>query len=110
MTDWKDTVMSDERIQNALLGAPSPYLGSSAEKWRAEYKAVAQAQAEITGKIMKQEGIKEVVEWIQANQGHIDRWMKKEERVRHYCPNCDNNIIGVYPSEWQAKLKEWGVE
>lgn len=57
----------------------------------------------------RQEGRREVVEWVETNQGHIDRWMKKEERVRHYCPNCDNSVIGVYPSEWQAKLKEWGI-
>lgn len=54
-------------------------------------------------------GMREVVEWVEANNGHIDRWMKNGERVRHYCPNCDNSVIGVYPSEWQAKLKEWEI-
>ena len=47
-------------------------------------------------------GIKEVVDWIKANEGHKDG-------LSHYCPNCDTKIIGVAKWLWLAKLKEWGI-
>ncbi len=53
-------------------------------------------------------GRKEVVDWIEKAQGHLTAF-SPEDRLSHYCPNCDHTITGVTEYEWQIKLKEWGM-
>jgi len=53
----------------------------------------------------KQAGIREVVEWIEenSNKGYI------YEGEYTYDTKCDNQIFTDL-GDWQAQLKEWGIE
>ncbi len=107
MSKWEDTVMTKTQIELFEYVEVTDY-----PKYHQGSLAIAQAQAKVSFKAGQldgyEKGIREVVEWIEETSGHIERTGKKE-RMRHYCPNCDNSVIGVLPDDWQAKLKEWGV-
>jgi len=80
MSNWKDTVMSDKQL-NRIWNVIHKQVGN-----RLGY--IAQAQAEISFKA----GIKEMAEWI-------------KER------DCgDKSCVVIAIDDWQAKLKEWGIE
>ena len=82
MSNWKDTVMSDEDLQSIEELELYHFKSKKLEK------AIAQAQAEISFKA----GIKEMAEWI-------------KER------DCgDKSCVVIAIDDWQAKLKEWGIE
>lgn len=89
----KETVMSVNQIGDIMQPCVSP---------TAQGVVVAQAQAEITGKIMKQEGIRVVVEWIKANADL--------ERGDHDVGLCFEDYLHFDYDKWQAKLKEWGIK
>ena len=83
----KDTVMNDEQIEQ-LYSAELPY-----DMLYEDMKRILKAQAEISFKA----GIQEVVEWIKQYSliDPTDPTQYKSFRMNH--------------SDWQAKLKEWGI-
>ena len=89
MSNWKDTVMSDEDLQSIEELELYHFKSKKLEK------AIAQAQAEISFKA----GIKEVVEWIVDN----GLWI-----------NCPEEIWEVQLKIWfkdnPELLKLWGIE
>jgi len=85
----KDTVMSKEEQTKINSDMPSD------AKYGEVFQSIAKAQAEITGRIMKQEGIKEMVEWV-----------KEYDRLNNlflYTPR-------TFKEKWQAQLKKWGID
>ena len=82
MMEAKDTVMSHQECIKARLPVGPPYT---------DYERIAQAQAERTEAMLKDEwkkaGIREVVEWIESNHTLVEKRL-----------------------DWQAKLKEWGIK
>jgi len=94
MMEAKDTVMRDEQIIKLtqdifreLIGDEIPVEHISIEL----IKPILGNQAEI----FFEAGIKEVVEWVNKNI-----FWKKDA----------THSTSFYPKEWQAKLKEWGIE
>lgn len=89
----KDTVLNIEAIQALLAGQiiDSNYLYEDINRL---CKQVAQAQAEISFPA----GIKEVVEWI-----------KQYSLVDPTDPTLYKSFRMEW-EDWQAKLKEWGIE
>jgi len=59
---------------------------------RIDRDSVLLAQAELTGKIMRQEGRKEVVEWIET------LWK-----------NWPESRYIIDSEDWVTKLKDWGL-
>ena len=94
----KDTVMSPEQLQIILLKCCGDI--SCSEEALKLWKTIAQDQAEITAPIFYAEGhkagIREVVEWLQPQLdiGYADNLI----------------TIGLDRSEWNTKLKAWGIE
>lgn len=92
----KDTVMSESQIKQAVANADDKEGMSLAARFYLGTLSVAKAQAETTGKIMKQEGIREVVEW----------------EDNHFPVALAGLIKQNFPSlvtEWLAQLKKWGI-
>lgn len=89
----KDTVMSGEKIEEAMTVEVNhlPLQRHAVFDGLSRYKLVAKAQAEISFKA----GIREVVEFVLAH---------KETGLFFKHGN-----VYIKPSEWQAKLKEWGL-
>ncbi len=93
----KDTVMSFKRLQEIdLKNASSNFTDALYD--------VAREQAEISFKL----GIKEVVDWIQ-------QLAREHEAIRQFHPDRSITLKGafkpiIFDDEWQAKLKEWGLE
>jgi len=87
----KDTVMSNEQIAETKREAyhHKSRLSPAAFEMFGRDQCIAQAQAEISFKA----GIREVVEWI---KGHT---LYKGDYTFH-----------IDVDQWQAKLKEWGIE
>ena len=87
MIDWKDTVMSDEQI--GLVNPNECVCGIT------DARDMCKAQAEITGKIMLEQGRKEVIEGYRKIRActHIPGYHNLAD-----CSRCE-----------EAKLKEWGV-
>ena len=53
----------------------------------------------------QEEGIREVVKWIQEANNFFVHIQRGE---RHYCTNCDTSLeIGIRTEEWQAQKKVW---
>ena len=83
--------MKDE-LQKIISALP---VIQKAHIYEPEIEAVANASFEAGKQVGRQEGRREVVEWIKERQ-------------------CYNDIGGVVsvdfmPGEWQAKFKEWGI-
>ncbi len=92
----KDTMMGEQELRAECFKTPHEEVGDGYCLKCVEL--AAQAQAEITWPIAKQAGIKEVVEWIKAQQ--------------YECANPEDMAykwLLVPPEDWQAKLKEWGL-
>ena len=111
----KDTVMNDEQLEldwTDLNGEPTDTMVLS----RSEFDTIKQAQAEISfkagweahekivpaqlkahGDIYYKAGQKEVVGFFELN--FLLRQSNKDER-----------IYSVDQDEWQAKLREWGID
>lgn len=130
----KETVMNKGQIQEAIIQgrADLPAYGSgSAEHWQAEYKAVAQAQAEISfkagehkqklicsqcpnaGSCLNTEGCLEEIESgleaiKKAGIREVVEWLEGE------FVKATGDLVKPYrfinEDGWQAKLKEWGIE
>ena len=89
MSKWEDTVMTQGKKDSVLklfLKVHPQYKGLNL------WKPIARHQAEITWDIAFKAGTQEVVHWI--NNGNIIQdigWAGGGE-------------------EWQAKLKDWGIE
>lgn len=89
MSSWKDTVMNKDELDKAFDGdfgeVAFDHQPTAEDIFLIKLELVAQTQAEITGKIMKQEGRREVERYVNRN-------------------------IVMAPlthSNWQAKLKDW---
>ncbi len=115
----KDTIMTDIELEKVLENSivPQVMTGFGHPKRHSPRKLIAEAQAEISFKAGleegrkvcptievqgtiyrcgKQSGIKEVVNWIKLH------WISKSSHGE-----------GTYEfliSEWQSKLKSWGIE
>ena len=63
--------------------------------WPNDQRGLLKAQAEITGKIMKQEGVKEVVEWL----------TKEKDVPIRYAHNAT-----CYDCIERLKLNKWGIK
>lgn len=108
MMEAKDTVIDEEEIKRIVM---IQALAKDEREFLAHYdmddgvessKTTAKAQAEITFPLGKQEGIREVVEWVKSNGGWILNYnTSKPERIWNWSITHD---------DWQAKLKEWGIE
>jgi len=84
MSDWQDTVMVEPQMEIAL----KDYGLFAINAYPLEIYTLLEAQAEISFKA----GIKEVVEWV-------------KER------DCGTkSSVWLFRDNWQAKLKEWGIE
>ncbi len=87
----KDTVMTKDQMEEVkyleIRDNPEYHDLRLLEKRDVEDKVIATKQAEISFKAGQEAGRKEVVEWIESHGGSLDG----------------------YRSEWQAKLKEWGL-
>ena len=82
----KDTIMSDKELSH--FGADNIPMPEGGQTLFLNITLVLEKQAEISFKA----GIKEVVEWI-------------KER------DCgDKSCVAITIDDWQAKLKEWGIE
>jgi len=95
----KDTVMRQETIHEKYFNNTMPWPAISA-------RYVAQAQAEITGKVMYDEGFK-------AGMNVVADWIEKDR----YDINQKNvPELGIIPislihlERWQAFLKEKGIK
>jgi len=123
---WEGTVMSDEQIMDARIGEEGKgfhYMPVSYQD-----RGIAQAQAEITGKIMEQAGKEEawrlseatrldfyragirlVAEWIIAHSYHPYTYSKVNPEGKtpldRWEPCLDGRLLDEL--EWQAKLKRW---
>jgi len=82
----KDTVMSDEERKKFLP------INDGYSYYKGYGEAISQAQAEISFKA----GIREVVEWLQKTSDNLDY-------------NNTISLFAVGMGEWEAKLKEWGI-
>ena len=91
----KDTVMSGKEIDK-LVNTFAKTAGYN--NARTVEQVVAFSQAEISFK----EGMKEVVEWIEKNGNYA-------ETSHDSTMSSGEDIFGVAPMDWQAKLKEWGI-
>jgi len=128
MMDWKDTVMGEEKLQEIC----DEFNGTA----RDVLEEVAKAQAEITGKIMYDEGFKagrdsrkgeieelmsmafrdgerigtrKVVEWIpELIQKIKDNMWKDDWGVRGVL--YEDMLDSLVKKLVKAKLKEWGIE
>lgn len=81
----EDTVMSDKQLMELAQVFPEDY-GAPPYWWLRVNRRVAKEQASLSFKL----GIKEVLDAI------------------HY--ELDSNAFYVNPNEWQARLKDWGIE
>ena len=95
----KDTVMSDDWLMHHIIAND---IGYPYYAYIKAAKSLVEAQAEITGKIMYDEGFKagqkEVVEWIDKHPVFIQ-----------------NNTLGIkvpiaVSPDWGVQLKEWEEE
>ena len=114
MSDWKDTVMTEGQIKQAVANAVA---NAGDEIGQSLAASVAKAQAEISFKagydLAKEElagiqilnfrdgkraGRREVVEWINE-MADIENFKDAPK------------LIGftILSEDWQAKLKEWGI-
>jgi len=107
----KDTVISQKEIDiidegGVIDGDIVPYLNRQAE---ISFKAGLEAKEKSSEDrwvedesfvLGKQAGIKEVVEWIKAS-GYI--------AYKGFPYEDDKKVWEVLYSDWQAKLKEWGL-
>jgi len=93
----KDTMMSPADVEAIMLPKNSYIMPVELGKCM----DLIEAQAEITGKIMKQEGIREVVEWLKTKGAYLE-----DPITGNKSAPCAL-LVGL--DEWQAKLKEWGV-
>ena len=83
----KDTMMSPADIEAIMLPKNSYIMPVELGKCM----DLIEAQAEITGRIMKQAGREEVVEWMREHKYH------------------GIGEIIIKRKEYEAKLKEWGI-
>ena len=97
--DWKDTVMKlardnikDYRSIDSYdvdgIGAPTTI---KVDSWNVS--KLLEDQAEISFNAGEKQGIRKVVEWVEGNTEHINPSGMRLDR-----------------QDWQAKLKEWGIE
>ncbi|HUV46152.1 MAG TPA: hypothetical protein VMW45_03685 [Dehalococcoidia bacterium] len=133
--DWKDTVMDAKGITEAINRVyPS---GTGTYQVNVADRAIAKAQAEITGKIMYDDGFKAgydegVKEGLGVDMAALElakRAGRREvvEAVHQLCPllqtgqdiqtvagnSCkggDTSYLMLRLLDWQAQLKEWGIE
>ena len=97
-----DTVMSKEEILTRAIdmGLMGLFTHDAATKALTEH---LEHQAEISFPLGKAEGRKEVVEWFKTKQGAAFA-------MAYYGKTSAARTFQVDEDEWQAKLKEWGVE
>jgi len=106
---WQETVMGQfTRYGKYFLNGKRAYIEKQAPQYDKHTEeaavdagclAVAEAQAEITGKIMKLEGMKIVAEWVEGEDA-IDRMVR--ERWHDFLKeNFKDN---------PELLKDWGIE
>ncbi len=86
--DYKDTIISQRKLPKTAAG----------------FINILEAQKEQAEMCFKA-GQKDMAEWLKTCNSTF-RHYEQNSGENHYCPNCDNTIIGILPSELQAKLKE----
>ena len=97
----KDTVMKKKKISKVISESEE----DNDEFWMPAdaTKLVAQAQAEISFPLGKQEGRREVVEYLDKHKGAMVRLVSNGgETIK--------TTFEINSSEWQAQLKEWGLK
>ena len=110
---WQDTIMSEKELDQLLTSTGHQAIHPL---------AIAYTQAEKTWDTAfeagRQEGIREVVEWIKTKM-YLRTNFKEEEQSEFLQIDStallDDGVprlweFGVDPKEWQAKLKDWGIE
>ena len=120
----EDTVMNKDKLEEVSSDAAYrknlPYLTSG----QSYIKRIAQAQAEISFKAGKDESVNELLAYAQS--GELDKRFQEikqvgiKEVVKWINSTCFDVLpegtspslteLSVSKKDWQAKLKEWGVE
>ena len=106
MTKWRDTVLRDMAINEAYVNGVLPKRTRDIVALRR--RNIAKAQAEITGDIAYQQGMREVVEWLENNcmLSVLDKsrfTYKDVGSITFQLGNLKDS------EEWQTKCKEWGI-
>ena len=94
---WENTIMGDSRIKELLNETHYTTKGWAYIKERQPLlrgRAIAKAQAEITFKAGRKDLIREVIEFLCIGENEVGFY--------EICNHIDF-------SDWQSKLKEWGV-
>ena len=91
--DWKDTVMSYRECQSAKLPTTPPFTDD---------ERIAQAQAERTETMLKDE-------WIKEGRREVVEWTIKRDCSYHFLGKKVYNFK-IVEDEWQAKVEEWFKE
>jgi len=94
----KDTVMNSSILNNV---AHSETILDGVGLWERRFRAIAEAQAEISFPLGEKQGIKKVVEWVKDNELY---WRSVSTT------NHDYYIPLSLADVWQAKLKEWRID
>ena len=113
----EDTVMSNEIVALKWNKAVDSYNKLTPKYMRKDWEMyleaamqITKAQAEITGKIMYDEGfnagIKEVVEWVEDNHSYCTKTVVEWVRARLEGIK-ELEFMAVNKLEWQAQKKEW---
>ena len=76
---WEKTLMSNTQRQKIVKSIDTSQFKVVVEGLVARENKLLEAQAEITGKIAEQEGIKKVVEWVEEHRHGLgseldDKW------------------------------------
>ena len=112
----KDTVLEEfQLVARTKLDRDSMLLAQAETTWDIAFKA-GYEQARVFYYPVgfadgKRTGIREVVNWIEKTSGHPASRSTPEDLMPHYCPNCNQTIIGVTEHQWQAKLaQDWSLD
>ena len=102
MLEAKDTIINREEFEaliQHIIGKEIPKTETELGNLIADAcRPPVEAQAAISFRMGKQEGIKKVVEWIE-----------KRDCAYHLFGDFIHHFK-IMDNEWQAKLKEWGIE
>lgn len=116
MSKWEDTVMSPKQIETAIKVGWLPHLEETLtdyELFELRYKSVAQAQAEISFKAGKKQGMTDKIGVLNAEYRAGKKAGIKEvvEFIEKHTHTMNTNMYGISLGrvEWQAQKKEWEV-
>lgn len=91
---WEEMVLSANQLADLQFGYEEPANESLGYERR-----IAKAQAKVSFEAGQLSGRQEVVSWIEKNKRDRMGW-KSTSMV----------AFAIWTIEWQAKLKEWGIE